>query len=178
MKYTMKALKQFINFLFILLFLIPFQLQAQNVLSREKLEKVANEIMINATSCALITIDSQGQPRVRAMDPFAPETDFTIWFGTNKNSRKVGQIQHDNRVTLYYIDPDLSGYVTIIGTALIIDDLDAKKKYWKDAWNDFYLEDRKDYSLIKVSPLWMEVISTKHDVLGDTVSWEPPKVEF
>ena len=174
----MKALRQTINLLFILLFIIPFHLQAQETLSREKLEKVANEIMTNATSCALITLDNQGQPRVRAMDPFAPETDFTVWFGTNKNSRKVGQIQHDNRVTLYYIDPDLSGYVTIIGTAQIIDTPDAKRKYWKDAWNDFYPDDRKDYTLIKVSPVWMEVISTKHGILGDTVTWEPPKVEF
>ncbi|MCK4561948.1 MAG: hypothetical protein KAT78_03510, partial [Flavobacteriaceae bacterium] len=44
---------------------------------------VAKEIMIEAGTCALITLDETGVPRVRAMDPFIPEKNLTVWFGTN-----------------------------------------------------------------------------------------------
>ena len=51
--------------------------------------------MISAKTCALITLDSEGRPRVRVMDPFIPENDFTVWFGTNPKTRKVEQIKNN-----------------------------------------------------------------------------------
>ena len=55
----------------------------------QRLVEAAKEIMTAAGTCALITLDDEGVPRVRAMDPFAPEEDLTVWFGTNSKSRKV-----------------------------------------------------------------------------------------
>ena len=37
-----------------------------------KLLSAAKDIMTTAKTCALITIDSEGRPRVRVMDPFSP----------------------------------------------------------------------------------------------------------
>jgi len=178
----MKTLQKFISIAFPILLLIPFSGFGQKTelldSANQDLIKAAREIMNAAGTCALITLDEEGRPRVRAMDPFAPETDFTVWFGTNSKSRKVNQIENDPRVTLYYLDGDASGYVMIHGTAQLINDPFEKEKRWKDAWEAFYKDKTEDYLLIKVSPIWMEVSSTSRGIYGDTITWQPPKVIF
>ena len=138
----------------------------------------AREIMTSAKTCALITLDEQGRPRVRVMDPFIPESDFTVWLGTNANSRKVDQIKNDPRVTLYYLKDDASGYVMIHGTAYLVNDQEEKDKRWKPEWEAFYPGNRETYLLIKIIPEWMELLSYPHGITGDPESWEPPKVIF
>ncbi|MBE0652182.1 MAG: pyridoxamine 5'-phosphate oxidase family protein, partial [Bacteroidales bacterium] len=112
------------------------------------------------------------------MDPFLPESDFTVWFGTNPKSRKVDQIKNDPGVTLYYLDSDASGYVMIHGTAQIVNDQQEKENRWKAEWEAFYPNKTEDYLLIKVSPEWMEVISYAYGIVGDPETWEPPIVVF
>ncbi|MDH5415425.1 MAG: pyridoxamine 5'-phosphate oxidase family protein [Flavobacteriaceae bacterium] len=134
--------------------------------------------MNTAMYCALITLDEEGRPRVRAMDPFKPEVDLTVWFGTNPNSRKVSQIKNDPRVTLYYLDNDASGYVMIHGMAQLVDDPKEKERRWKTEWKSFYPKKPEGYLLIKVIPEWMEIISTSRGIVGDKVTWKPPMVLF
>ena len=43
----------------------------------------------------------------------------------------------------------------------------------KDHYNIY-----NDYLLIKVTPEWMEVVSYAHNLVGDTITWEPPIVVF
>ena len=143
-----------------------------------KLLSVAKDIMISAKTCALITLDSEGRPRVRVMDPFIPENDFTIWFGTNPKTRKVEQIKNNPKVTLYYLEPNGSGYVMLHGLATLVNDQAEKDKRWKVEWEAFYPNKQDDYLLIKISPQWLEVISYSHGILGDPDTWEPPKVLF
>jgi general stress protein 26 len=177
----MKSLHKF-NLLILLAFLLPITGLGQQIefddTASIKLTSAAREIMMAAGTCALITLDEDGRPRVRAMDPFAPESDFTVWFGTNSKSRKVSQIETDPRVTLYYLDSDASGYVMIHGTAELVNDPAEKDKRWKDTWEAFYEDKTEEYLLIKVSPVWMEVSSTTRGIFGDTITWQPPMVKF
>ena len=143
-----------------------------------KLIGAAKEIMQSAKTCALVTIDDKGRPRIRTMDPFSPEEDLTVWLGTNSSSRKVIQIKNDNRVTLYYADKDDTGYVMIHGIASIVNDVAEKEEHWKKEWEEFYPNYPKDYLLIKVSPEWMEILSTSRNILGDSKTWEPQRVTF
>ncbi|PVX52091.1 general stress protein 26 [Balneicella halophila] len=140
--------------------------------------EVARDIMRKAPNCALITVDGYNQPRVREMDAFEPEKDFTVWFGTNPNSRKVSQIRNNANVTLYYVAKNNEGYVSLQGVAELINDEDLKQKYWKEEWTDFYPNQKEDYLLIKVTPKKMEVVSYPHKLLGETTTWEPPSVLF
>jgi general stress protein 26 len=178
----MKHLRKSIGIIFLFLLLIPSKNFSQNIVRKDssdiKLIDVAREIMTSAGTCALITIDEEGRPRVRVMDPFLPESDLTVWFGTNPKSRKVAQIKKDSKVTLYYLDKDASGYVMIHGTAQLVNDQKEKDKHWKEEWEAFYANKNEDYLLIKVSPEWMEVISYKHGILGDPITWKPPVVLF
>ena len=138
----------------------------------------ALDIISNTTTCALITRDEKGNPHVRTMDPFAPETDFTIWLATNPKSRKVAEIRKNQHVTLYYSDKEDKGYVTIQGTAQIVNDQKEKDKRWKEAWNDFYPNRKEGYLLIKVTPSQLEVINYRWGISGNPGTWEPARVTF
>ena len=52
--------------------------------SRAELLAAARAIMDSARFASFVTVDEQGQPQSRIVDPFAPDSDFTIWIGTNR----------------------------------------------------------------------------------------------
>jgi general stress protein 26 len=165
------------RYLILIIVLLPVVAFSQYI-PESQIKTTAREIMTAAKSCALITQSKDGSNRARTMDPFAPESDFTVWFGTKSNSRKVNQIKNEPRVTLYYWDADNTGYVTIQGTAKIINDSESKATWWKEKWNVFYPNKPKGYSLIKVTPNWMEVVSESRGILGDSINWKPQRVVF
>ena len=138
----------------------------------------AREIMEAAANCALITIDADGAPHARAMDPFAPEVDMKVWFGTNPDSRKVAHIRADPRVALYYFDRPSISYVTIHGTARLVDDPAEKAARWKEDWAAFYPDRDESYMLIEVTPTRIEVVSPPRQILGESATWEVPAVEL
>ena len=140
------------------------------------LKEIAKELMVHAESAALITVDSEGVTHVRAMDPFLPEDNFTVWMGTNPKSLKVSQIQKNKLVSLYYFDKKSASYITLQGVATIVNAKDKKKQYWKKEWKNFYKNTTTDYVLIKFVPNKAKIISEKHQVLGDSITWEVPKL--
>ena len=178
----MKQYKPFIITMVTLSLMFAFRCHGQDSQSKDsldiKLMQAAREIMTSAGTCALITVDQEGRPRVRQMDPFPPENDFTVWFGTNPRSRKVEQIRNNPKVTLYYLEKSGSGYVMIHGKALLVNDLELKNKWWKQEWEIFYPDRAGNYLLVKFIPEWMEVISYIHGIEGNPVTWEPPKIRF
>ena len=87
---------------------------------KKDLKGIAQEIMINAKNCSLITIDSLGIAHARVMDPFLPEENFTVWMATNPKSLKVRQIKDNGQVTLFYFDQKSVSYVTLQGVARIV----------------------------------------------------------
>ena len=178
----MKTLRNFQFIVFLIIFLVPFKCFSQKIEAKDttknKLISAAREIMVSASTCALITLDKEGRSRVRTMDPFSPENDLTVWFGTNSKSRKVNQIKQDQRVTLYYLDSDASGYVMLYGLAELVNDQSEKEKRWKDEWEDFYPNNKEDYLLIKVVPEWIEISSVKRGIVGDTITWQPQSIVF
>ena len=144
--------------------------------SKMSLKEIAKELMVHSESAALITVDSLGVSHVRAMDPFLPEDNFTVWMGTNPKSLKVSQIQKNKLVSLYYFDKESASYITLQGVATIVNAKDKKKQYWKKEWKNFYKNTTTDYVLIKFVPNKAKIISEKHHVLGDSITWDAPKL--
>ena len=178
----MSHVKKSIYAILPILLLMPLMGFGQNIEQKDssntKLISAAREIMHAAGTCALITLNEKDIPVVRAMSPFLPESDFTVWFGTNPESRKVNEIKKNPNVTLYYLDSDASGYVMIHGLAQLVDDPKQKEMRWKDEWEDFYPNRTEGYLLIKVTPQSMEVVSPTRDVIGDAKTWKPPVAFF
>lgn len=174
-----KILSSLLIFSFLLIFLTSCSQNKKTTdAANLNIKDVAKEIMTNAKTCALITVDSLNRSRVRMMGTLKPDEDFTVWFGTNPKSRKVVQITKNPEVTLYYTEEGNSGYVMIQGKAEIVNDAKEKEIHWRTDWKAFYPNYPDDYLLIKVTPNWMEVVSYKYNILGDEETWEPAKVVF
>jgi general stress protein 26 len=161
---------------------ISLTINAQQIknttLSKSELIKAAKEIMNATGTCAFITQDKNSISKVRMMDPFPPEKELVVWFGTNSTSRKVSQLKLNNKVTLYYRDKDDSGYVTLHGKAELVNNQQLKKKYWKKTWEGFYPKNKENYLLIKFTPHTIEIVSPPRKIVSDSKTWEPPTIIF
>jgi general stress protein 26 len=169
----------FISLFISSIFLIESYAQGEQPVSvnRDTILSVARDYINTVRFCALITIDSTGSPHVRTMDPFQPDENMIIWFGTNRKSRKVQEIHNNPRVALYYSDDKRDGYVSIIGKASIVDDKEKKADHWKNEWDRFY-DNKADYILIKVIPERLEILNSNLGIASDKETWRTPSIEF
>lgn len=156
------------------------QAVAPAVPSRAVIIEAAKEMMTKSRYCALVTLGIDGHPQAREVDAFAPDGDMTVWIATNPVTRKTKEIRRDPRVTLYYAVDGGGGYVTIIGRAEIVDDPAEKVKRWKEDWAAFYSNKNHgaDYTLIRVRPTRLEIVSYAHKLLNDPKTWRPISLEF
>ena len=154
------------------------QEQSAGVVERDAVIAAAREIMGLQKYCALVTLDSLGQPQVRTMNPFPPEDDMTVWMATNSRSRKVEEIRNCSRVCLYYADhKEASGYVTITGQAVLVDETSEKSKRKRDYWEEAF-PDWKYLLLIKVIPERLAVLNYRRGMLNDEITWQTPSIGF
>jgi len=146
----------------------------------ETILAAAREVAATARYATLITLDADGHPQARIVDPFDLESDFTIWIGTNRRTRKVAEIARDPRVTLLYFDRDGASYLTLIGRAAAVDDSTMKAKYWKTEWAPFYPGGAQgdDYLLIRIQPIRLEVSAERLGIRNDPETWRPTIVAF
>ncbi len=161
-------------------FVLPAQNRAASEPDSQAVLAAAREIVQKVRLCGLVTVDGAGQPQVRAMDPFPPDENWTVVLATNRMTRKVEQIRNHPQVALYYFDPESPGYVTLVGSARLVDDQDMRESYWKDKLKDFYEDGNRgnDYLLIEVTPSRVEVVSIAHGIAAESKGWKPAIVEF
>ena len=145
---------------------------------RDTLLRIARQYINDVRFCSLITIDSSGYAHARTMDPFQPDKKWIVWLATNPNSRKVNEIRKNHKVTLYYTGNKGIGYVSIAGTAIIVNNQSIKDSLWKEEWSRFYKNREKDYLLIKVVPKRLEVLDYKNGIVGNKKTWRTPFVNF
>ncbi len=139
----------------------------------------AREVMAAQTYCALVTLDQDGRPVVRTMNPFPPEEDMTVYVATNSRSRKIEQIRKDPRVALYYSDhKNAIGYVQISGHAELITDMAEIQKRKRAYWDQAFDPGLKNLVLIKVVPERIDVLNYKAGLQNDPLTWRTPSVEL
>jgi general stress protein 26 len=166
-----KSLSSILIILFVATFLLltpEGNAQTNKLLSRDSLLIAARNIINSSTSHAFITVDENGKPQAREMSPFPPENNWVIWLGTSQGSRKSKQIQNNPNVIVYYSDPQSWSYVSFAGTARLVNDPDKKAKYWVEGWERYYPDREKNYILIEVTPLRIEVVSIKNNILWNS----------
>ena len=148
--------------------------------TREEILAAARSIIAKARFGTFVTLGAKGEPRARIVDPFAPDSSFTVWVATNSATRKVNEIRRDARVVLLWFEPGNPGYVSLSGRARLVSDLSEREKHWNDDWKGLY-RDRNhgdDYLLIRVTPVHMEVVSYGRGMVGDPKTWRPVMLDF
>ena len=151
---------------------------SRNSADRDTIMVAAREIIKETTYCALVTVDSSGQPQIRTMNPFPPNEEFITWFATSRTSRKVREIRNNPKVCVYYAAHiDAKGYVNITGTATVIDDKDLLLKMKREYWNGIPGWQEK-FVLIKIIPKTIDVINYKHGLTNDPNTFRAPSVSM
>jgi general stress protein 26 len=156
----------------------PLKITAQSSFSRDSILFAAAEIMRDTKYCALVTVDSTGQPQTRTMNPFPVNDSLITWFATSRSSRKVREIRKNPKVSVYYADHvSAKGYVNISGNAKVIDDKELLLKMKRDYWNGIP-DWQNNFVLIKIIPKNLEVINYRHNLNNDPKTFRAPSITF
>lgn len=140
----------------------------------------ARDVMQRAVYCTFVTIGESGHPHARIVEPTEPDANFTIWIGTNPLTRKVKEIERDPRVALLYFHAATSSYVTVLGRAEIVSDVDEKDRRWKQSWAPFYSSGPRgsDFMLLRVTPTRLEISSPSRKMDNDPKTWLPVVIDL
>ncbi len=145
---------------------------------RARVLGVARQVMMAARYCSLVTLGEGNQPQARIVDPTEPDASLTVYVATNPRSRKVREIRKDPRVTLLYFDPARLAYVTLLGRATEVKGSE-KAAHHKADWQGFFPLDQPDtYTLYRVVPARVEVVSSRDGLSGDPATWRPEIVDL
>ena len=77
----------------------------------------------------------------------ADATDLNLHFITNDDSPKMAQLRRNAKCCLYYFNADTRYAVRLFGEIRMIDNLDEKKKYWRDSYCEFGYSGADDANL-------------------------------
>lgn len=145
------------------------------MITSERLLEVAVATIKAAEYCFLITLGEAGQANARLMQPFEPEPDLTIWFGASSTSRKAQEIRHASQVTLAYHYAQENAYAILSGSAQVVDDLNLKRKYWRESWKAFWPggPESNDYALIKFTPTQLELMNFAQNITPQPYGLRP-----
>jgi general stress protein 26 len=162
----------------ILLVFFSIKLNGQVSINKDSIISAASEIIKETTYCALVTIDSTGQPQIRTMNPFPVNNELITWFATSRTSRKVREIKNNPKVSVYYADHTTAkGYVAITGIAEVIDNKELLLKMKRDYWESIPNWQNR-FVLIKVVPKTLDVINYKHGLNNDPNTFRAPSITF
>jgi len=157
---------------------IALKAQVSAGFNRDTLIAAAMEIINANQFCALVTIDSSGQPQVRSMNPYPMKDDMVIWFATDRKTHKLKEIRNNQKVSVYWADHSSpKGYVAIAGIAEIIDDVDFLVSMRRQYWDDYGTDWKNNFVLIKIVPVKMNVVNYARKVYGSPETGTP-YVEF
>ena len=113
------------------------------------------ELVEKAENCFFCSNIKTGLPfSTRPMSKQLVDEDGSIWFLSRKDSGKNAEIDQDPFVQLLFQANKHSGFVSIYGTAKIIDDQQKIDELWQPMFKVWFQKGKNDpiISLIKVDP--------------------------
>ena len=120
--------------------------------ARDDTRQIA-EMVKDIDICMLVTREN-GAVRGRPMSNNRKvEYDGDNWFFSYRDTGKIRQIEADPSVELAYIDTERGTWVSIEGTAEVVEDSERKRDLWEDELRAWFPEGpgEDDIVLIKVS---------------------------
>lgn len=101
----------------------------------------------------MTTIENGNELHSRPMYTHKPEDNGTLWFFTEQDSQKVGELQKDRHVNLGYADTSDNLYVAISGNAQVVTDRAKIKELWSEGLRGWFPKgsDDPNIALLKVT---------------------------
>ena len=135
----------------------------------EQLLGLARKLIGDLTFCVGITQGENGEVNARVLQPLPLQEDWTVNVLTNRRCRKVREIERTGRMTLLYQHDADRSYVTLVGRATVVEDLELKRAIWKPAhrrWNPGGPEDPATV-FARLCPDRIELWSAVHNVMPE-----------
>ncbi|MBD2166385.1 pyridoxamine 5'-phosphate oxidase family protein [Calothrix membranacea FACHB-236] len=110
--------------------------------------------LIQDIGCSMLTtVDEDGSLHSRPMDKSSDiQPDGTLWFFTNASSHKVFEIEHRQQVNLSFSSPNQKRYVSVSGSAELVNDRNKMQELWKPELESWFPQglNEPDIALLKV----------------------------
>ncbi len=111
-----------------------------------KIKELADDMPI----CMFLTrLDKRPIPS-RPMETRKVDDDGNIWFLSSKSSSKDHDISQDPQVQLIYANRDNAEYMSVLGEAEELDDMDLKKELWTGIAKTWFPQGVEDPNLIVI----------------------------
>jgi len=104
------------------------------------------ELIKDIDTAMFTTVSAEGLVS-RPMKTQEVEFDGDLWFLTKKDTTKFEELLHDPRVNIVYSG---KSYVSIRGTAKIVEDLDKKKELWSPGYDTILQTSYDDPNVILI----------------------------
>lgn len=136
----------------------------RNLQAKPAVEKI-KELAEDAKLCMFCTRLSQIPFNTRPMATQLVGEDGAFWFFSAADSVKNADIMRDNRVQLIYANRSSSEFLTIYGTAEIVNDCNKLKQLWNVFLTTWFPggADDPNLTLLKVTPGEGHYWDTKHN---------------
>lgn len=114
--------------------------------------KKLRELMKDIRFAMFTTVDAEGVLRSRPMATQEIEFDGDLWFFTRVDTGKVDDVRQYKQVNVSFAAPDDQRYVSVMGSAEIIDDRAKMEELWNPLYKAYFPEGLGDtrLRLIKV----------------------------
>ena len=127
--------------------------EENNLLGQEAIDKMKELVGHNAICMFTSSVD-EVPLQTRPMTTQEVDDQGNFWFLSPKDSHKNYEIRSDARVQLLFANTSESEYLTVYGTATVLDDRKKIEEMWSPMAKAWFHEGKDDpnLSLIKVSP--------------------------
>lgn len=93
------------------------------------------------------TVESDGHLRSRPMATQETDFDGRLWFFTWIDTAKVHEIHRDQHVNVSYADPSDERYISVSGTARLVNDPAKTKELWNPVYKAWFPKGLEDPNL-------------------------------
>jgi general stress protein 26 len=125
-------------------------------------------LMMKSEALHLATVDSEGNPQIRAMVNLRNPSNYPdlipfftnhrqpleVFIATDSKSEKSAQIHRNRRVAVYFSIPVLFYGVMLAGTMEPVNDPTIKQALWQEGWKIYFPDGWKDpvYEVFSMNP--------------------------
>lgn len=143
-----------------------------NLTANDAVKKI-REIAKDANICMFVTKLTKLPLAGRPMATQEVDDEGNIWFMSDKNSNKDQEIKKDSRVQLFYSHTGNYEYLSIFGTAELINDKKKIAELWTPMAKTWFTEGKDDpaIELIKVTPVDAYYWDTKNNKMVSLIKF-------
>lgn len=127
-------------------------------MTREQMVAKVAELIKDINMGMMTTEAEDGLLHSRPMATQKTEFDGTLWFFTGRSTGKISEIDWNPEVNLSYAAPGDTKYVSVSGTAEIVEDRAKMAELWSDIYKAWFPQglDDPDLCLMKVEVTFAE----------------------